>query len=272
MREEPRMDEQSVTGNGKKGAGSVPRRSNVGKARKGKDEAAAERLKKLQEQQKEHRKRLKKRFLTHGAKTFRDYELLEFLLTHVRPRVDTKPFAKDLIARFKGLQGVLDAPMADLMKVNGVGEDSAILISLVKEIYVASLAQPMMGQDFLSSPKAVVEFARARLGGNANEAFAVIFLNVKNEVIGYQTVHEGTIDRAMIYPRNVLKAALEHHAAAILLVHNHPSGHTEPSEEDRAVTRTIVQAAEAIDLRVLDHIIVARDGYLSFMEKGLMPG
>jgi len=98
----------------------------------------------------------------------------------------------------------------------------------------------------------------------------IIYLNTKNEVIHNETIHEGTIDRAVIYPRRIVEAALSHHAAGLLLVHNHPSGHTEPSEEDKHITQAIIQAAATVDIRVVDHIIVAKDGYLSFMEEGLL--
>ncbi|RLC97023.1 MAG: hypothetical protein DRI40_01525, partial [Chloroflexi bacterium] len=104
-----------------------------------------------------------------------------------------------------------------------------------------------------------------------NEAFLAIYLNTKNEVVDYETIHEGTLDRAIIYPRRVVEAALSRHAAALVLVHNHPSGHADPSTEDVEVTGAIARAAAALDIRVLDHLVVARDGYLSFMEKGLMP-
>jgi len=142
----------------------------------------------------------------------------------------------------------------------------------VKEIGVAQLAERMKHRDLLKSPQAVVDFARLKLAGYPHEAFIAIYMNTKNEVIDYEMLHEGTVDRAIIYPRRIVEAALAHHAAALLLVHNHPSGHTEPSEEDKDVTRAVVQAAGTVDIRVLDHVIVAKDGYLSFLEKGLLPG
>jgi DNA repair protein RadC len=99
----------------------------------------------------------------------------------------------------------------------------------------------------------------------------VIYLNTKNEIIDYETIHEGTVDRAVIYPRRIVESALAHHAAGLLLVHNHPSGHIEPSEDDKQITRTIIEAARTMDIRVLDHIIVTKNGYFSFMEKRLLP-
>jgi len=218
-----------------------------------------------------HRDRLRRRLRRVGGEGLHDYELLELLLTYALPRKDLKPLAKELVARFGSLAGVLDAGMEELQAVPGVGPETATLICLVREIGIAHLAEGMKGRDLLSSPRAVVDFARLKLAGSPREAFMAISLNTRNEVIAFETVHEGTIDRAVVYPRRIVEAALAHHAAGLLLVHNHPSGHVEHSSEDREITDSIVQAAADVDVRVLDHIIVGRDGYLSFMEQGLMP-
>ncbi len=218
-----------------------------------------------------HRKRLRERYRQADGQGFLHYELLELLLSYTRTREDTKPLAKELLGRFKTIAGVMDAGYAELTSMKGVNEATATLIRLVREFGVLYLAEGMKNRDLLSSPQAVIDFARGRLAGCPHEAFLVIFLNTKNEVIGHDIVQEGTVDRAVVYPRRVVEAALAHHAAGLVLVHNHPSGYTEPSEDDRSVTRSIAQAAEALDIRVLDHIIVARSGYLSFMEKGIMP-
>ncbi|MBM4463395.1 MAG: DNA repair protein RadC [Chloroflexi bacterium] len=219
-----------------------------------------------------HRKRLRDRFRKAGGEGLRDYEMLELLLGYAVPRRDVKPLAKQLITRFGSLAGVLDASFEELQGAAGLSPTSATLIKLVKEIGVAQLAERMKHRDLLRSPQSVVDFARLKLAGYPHEAFMAIYMNTKNEVIDYEMLHEGTVDRAIIYPRRIVEAALSHHAAALLLVHNHPSGHTEPSEEDKDVTRTVIQAAGTVDIRVLDHVIVARDGYLSFLEKGLLPG
>jgi DNA repair protein RadC len=219
-----------------------------------------------------HRLRLRRRFRRGGGEGFHDYELLELLLTYALPRADVKTQAKDLIKRFGGLQGVLDAGFDEMESVPGVGPASATLIRLVKEIASSCLAEGMRHRDLLSSPQAVVDFARLSLAGLPHEAFMVIYLNTKNEVIDHERVHEGTIDRAVVYPRRIVEAALAHHAAGLVLVHNHPSGHIQPSEEDREITRAIVQAAGTVDIRVLDHIVVGRNGYLSFVQEGLLSG
>lgn len=217
-----------------------------------------------------HRKRLRERFKKAGAKGLHDYELLELLLTYAIPRKDVKPTAKDLLKRFGSLSGVLDASQKELEAVEGLGSISATLIRLVKEICSAYLSDRMKRKDVLSSPQAVVDFARAKLGGLPHEAFMVVYLNTKNEVIEHEIVHEGTIDRAVIYPRRIIEAALAHHAAGLILVHNHPSGHPEPSEEDKRLTRAIADAARPMDIKVIDHLIVGKDDYFSFREKHLL--
>ena len=219
-----------------------------------------------------HRERLRKRFQKAGGEGLHDYELLELLLTYALPRRDAKPLAKDLIGRFNSLAGVLDASFEELEGVYGLGSSTATLVRLVKEVGAAYLAERMGHRDLLISPQAVVDFARLKLAGSPHETFLVIYLNTKNEVIDYEIIHEGTVDRAVVYPRRIIEAALSHHAAGLLLVHNHPSGHTEPSEEDKHITQAITQAAATVDIRVIDHIIVGKDGYLSFVEKGLLSG
>ncbi len=199
-----------------------------------------------------------------------DYELLELLLTYAIPRRDVKPIAKELIERFKGITGVMNASQEELESVEGMGPMSATLIRLVKELFGLYMAERMEGRDLLASPQAVVDFARVKLAGLSHEAFMVIYLNTKNEVIEYEVVHEGTVDRAIIYPRRIIESALSHHASGLILVHNHPSGYPEPSEDDRRLTRSIYEVAHTIDIRVLDHIIVGRNGYFSFREGGLL--
>ena len=165
----------------------------------------------------------------------------------------------------------MDADLEELKEISGLGPQSAILIKLVKELFNAYLAERMMKKkDILSSPQAAVDFARVKLGGSPHELFMVIYLNTKNEVIDYEVIHEGTVDKAVIYPRRIVERALAHHASGLLLIHNHPSGHTQPSEEDKRITRTISEATRTMDIRVIDHIIVGKDDYFSFLENDLL--
>ena len=219
----------------------------------------------------EHRQRLRERFHKNGTEGMHDYEILELLLTYAAPRKDVKPRAKELIKRFGSLSGVLDAGQKELEEVADIGPISSTLIRVVKETCGFYLAEKMKNKDVLSSPQAVLDFARVKLAGLPHEAFMVIFLNTKNKVLDYKILQEGTVDRAVIYPRRMVELALAYHASGIILVHNHPSGDAGPSPEDKQLTRSLVEAARTIDLRVLDHIIVGKEGYCSFSESRLMP-
>jgi len=218
-----------------------------------------------------HRKRLRERFGKSGIEGMHDYEVLELLLTYAIPRIDVKPMAKDLIKRFGSLSGVLDAGRKELEDVAKIGPISSTLLRLVKEVCGLYLAEKMKEKDVLSSPQAVLDFARMKLAGLPHEAFMVIFLNAKNKVLESKVIQEGTVDRTAIYPRRIVEEALAHHAAGIIFVHNHPSGDSQPSPEDKQLTRSLMEAARTIDLRVLDHIIVGKEGYFSFVESHFMP-
>lgn len=216
-----------------------------------------------------HRARLRERFLATPS-GLRDYELLELLLTFSVGRRDVKPVAKRLIERFGGLCGVLDAAPAELAAVEGAGPASAVLARLVRELATAALHERMKSKPFLSSPGAVADYARLRIAGLPHEAFMAIYLNVQNEVIGSEVVNEGTVDQVAVYPRRIIEGALARHAAGLILAHNHPSGYTDPSDEDKRLTELIRATARALDIRVLDHLVVGRGGYFSFAERGLL--
>jgi DNA repair protein RadC len=216
-----------------------------------------------------HRARLRERFLSTPA-ALKDYELLELLLTFSVGRRDVKPVAKRLIERFGGLAGVFDAAPAELAAVDGAGPASAVLARLVRELATAMLSERMKSRPFLSSPGAVADYARLRIAGLPHEAFMAIYLNVQNEIIGSEIVNEGTVDQVAVYPRRIIEGALGRHAAGLILAHNHPSGYTEPSDEDKRLTDLIRGTARALDIRLLDHLVVGRGGFFSFAERGLL--
>jgi len=217
-----------------------------------------------------HRRRLREKFDSVGLAAFHDYELLEMLLTYAVPRRDVKPIAKNLIGRFGSLAGVFDASKSELEEVDGIGPFSSTLLRLVRELFSAYAEAGAMHRDFLSSPKAVYDFAKVKLGGLPHENFMVVFLNTRNEVIDHEILDRGTVDRAAVFPRKVIESALARHASALVLVHNHPSGHPEPSAEDRSLTRAVADAGRTMEIRVLDHVVVGRRGYFSFAEKNLL--
>jgi len=224
------------------------------------------------EQAKGHRDRLRGKFLKAGLDGLLDYERLELLLTYAIARRDVKPVAKSLLAKFKTLQGVMDASVEELCRVEGVAESSALLIKLLKDLCGEYLSEKMEGKDALSSPEAVKAFLKMKLSGLKEECFVAIYLNAKNHVLSSEVVNEGTVDHAVVYPRSLVKKALDNHASGLILVHNHPSGVSKPSRDDLELTEAVRDAARTLDIRVLDHIVVAKDGCFSFVENGLLQG
>ena len=219
----------------------------------------------------QHRQRLRARFRKSGTEGMHDYEVLELLLTYAISQKDVKPYGRELIKRFGSLSGVLDASQTELESVSHIGPITSTLIRLVKEMGSLYLAEKMKQKDVLSSPQAVLDFARMKLSGLPHEAFMVVFLNTKNKVLDHKIMQEGTIDRAAVYPRRIIEDALSRHASSVILVRNHPSGDAQPSTEDKQLTRDLVEAARTIELRVLDHLIVGKEGYCSFAESRLLP-
>ncbi len=215
-----------------------------------------------------HRARLRKRFIAGSGETMPDYELLELLLTYAIPRCDVKPIAKRLLRQFGNLQAVFAASVSELTAVEGIGESAAALLRLVKELQVATAREKLRAAPQLSTPAAVVEYARAKLGGLSNEVFLVILLNNKNRVIDVLTMAEGTVDRAAVYPRQIIEQALQRHAKSVIMVHNHPSGDTEPSADDICLTREVTAAAQPLGIRVLDHLVIGDSSHRSCMELG----
>ena len=221
----------------------------------------------------DHRKRLRERFLKNGLAGFAEHEAVELLLTLAVPRRDVKQPAKALLARFGNLRGVLDAPRAELQAVTGVGEVAATALHVIRAAATLYLQQASEdAPEALTDPQLLSDFWRARIGALKHEVFAVAYLDSAGRLLrdGVETLQEGTIDRAAVYPRRVAQAALRREAAAIVLAHNHPNGRLQPSEHDKLITRAIVLAAQAIGLQVVDHLIVAAQDTFSFRQAGLL--
>ncbi len=215
-----------------------------------------------------HRQRLRDKFDKTGADGLHEYELLEVLLSYAIPRRDVKPIAKTLLKKFGSISEVIDADKKGLKEIIGIGNRTATLIKLIKEFTHVYLAGKMVKQDYLKSPDAVIDFARARLAGKKNEVLMAVYVNSKNIVRGYEIIQEGTVDRAAVFPRKVMEKALSYKANGIILVHNHPSGDCNSSEDDKELTWDIAKAGEPLDIRLVDHLIVGKSGYYSFMENG----
>ncbi len=224
----------------------------------------------MKDHQKGHRERLRQKYVAAGPKALHDYEMVELLLTYAIPQRDVKPIAKELLARFGNFAGIVDAPLEELAEIKGLGTTSAILLKVVKEVSLEYLADKMKEKNSLSSPQAVRNFARMKLAGYLDEAFMVIYLNTKNHVNDYEIIQEGTIDQAIIYPRTLVKKALAKNASGVIIVHNHPSGICEPSGDDKRLTDAIKNAVLTVNIRLIDHIIVGKAGYFSFVENKIL--
>lgn len=217
-----------------------------------------------------HRDRLRERFLQGGADALPDYELLELILFLVIPMKDVKPLAKDLIAQFGGLAGVLNAPLPELQKIKGLSQTSAIGLKSVQAAAHRMLKQDVMNRPVLNSWARLMEYCQATLAHETKEHFRILFLNKKNELIADEIQQSGTVDHTPVYPREVIKRALELDATALILCHNHPSGDPRPSEDDIVMTQAIIDAASAMTITVHDHIIVSKKGTSSFKALGLI--
>ena len=219
-----------------------------------------------------HRRRLRERFVKSGLDGFAEYEAVELLLTLAIPRSDVKEPAKALLRCFGSLRGILDASVAEQQSVKGVGEVAAIALQAVRAAAALYLQQGSEQTEVLSNPERLSDFWRMKIGALKHEVFAVAYLDSAYRPLrnGIEILQEGTIDRAAVYPRRVVEAALKRGAAALVLAHNHPNGAVEPSEYDKVLTRAIVLAAETISLRVADHLIVSPQETFSFRKAGLL--
>jgi DNA repair protein RadC len=211
-----------------------------------------------------HRERLKTRFRDHGADALADYELLELLLFQAVPRRDTKPIAKALISRFGTFSDVLAAPEARLVEVPGIGLSVAAHLKIVHAAATRYARGAVRQRPLLSSWSAVIDYCRAAMAYEEKEQFRILFLDRKNVLIADEVQQVGTVDHTPVYPREVMKRALELSATAIVLAHNHPSGDPTPSRADIEMTKTIVDIAQPLGIVVHDHIIVGRQGHASF--------
>ncbi len=210
-----------------------------------------------------HRDRLRARFRESGDTALADYEILELLLFRLIPRRDTKPIAKALIARFGTLAGVFGAQPALLQEVKGVGESVALELKLIASVAQRMLKSEIRGRQVLSSWSSVIDYCHTAMAYESTEQFRILFLDKRNALIADEVQGRGTVDHTPVYPREVVKRALELSATAIILVHNHPSGDPTPSRADIDMTKMIVDTAKPLGIAVHDHIIIGRDGHAS---------
>ena len=217
-----------------------------------------------------HRRRLRERFLKAGPESFPDYEILELVLFLAQTRRDVKPLAKSLLKRFGSFAGTVGADPSELAEVKGMGE-SAIIVLKTLHVAAQRLARDrVMGRPVLSNWQSLLDYCRIGMAHNRTEQFRVLYLNNKNILIADEVQQTGTVDHTPVYPREVVKRALELGASALIMVHNHPSGDPTPSKADIEMTRQVREAGEKLGITLHDHVVVGRGGTQSFKTLDLL--
>jgi DNA repair protein RadC len=219
-----------------------------------------------------HRQRLRDRFLKSGLEGFAPHEVVELILTLAVPRRDVKEWAKALLERFGSLRGILDAPLEQLREVKGIGDMTPVALRIIRETANLYLQQAAEQRESLADPEVLYYFWRTKIGALPHEVFQVGYLDsgYRLQRGGIETIEEGIADRATVYPRRVIEAALRRKAAAVVLAHNHPNGNVQPSEQDKLLTRALVLAATTVQIKILDHLIISPDDVFSFRKAGLL--
>jgi DNA repair protein RadC len=217
-----------------------------------------------------HRARLRKRLFEGGPEALLEHELIEYLLTLALPRRDTKPLAKKLIQDFGGFGRLLSADGEAIVRVGGVSESAAAAIKIAQAAALRLLESEVKDQPVLGSWQALLDYLRADMGALAVERVRVLYLNARNMLIRNEPMSEGSVDEAAVYVREVIRRALEYHATSVILVHNHPSGDPQPSQQDIRLTREIVEAARPLGISVHDHVIVGARSCASMRSLGLI--
>lgn len=214
--------------------------------------------------------RPRERLIAHGAKALSDAELIALLLGTGIKGKSAVELARDLLSGFGGLAGLLATDHAALRKVKGLGNAKLAQIAAVLELSRRSLGQELRSRSALTSPQSVRDYLRLALGSREHEVFIVIYLDAQHRVLSSEELFRGTLTQTSVYPREIVKAALKANAAAVIFAHNHPSGVAEPSQADELLTRQLKEALCMVDVKVLDHFIVAGRATLSFAERGLL--
>ena len=217
-----------------------------------------------------HRRRLRQRFLKDCGHAMADYELLEMLLYVALPRGDTKPLAKALLTEFGSFARVLNASPNELVRVSGVGEAVVMALKLPHAVVTRLLREAVLGQHIIDSWEDLLNYCKVAMGHLQQEQLRLLLLNAKNRVIGDEVMNHGTIDQTILYPREVIKRVLETGATGIIIVHNHPSGDTQPSKADIAITQVLYQACKLLDISLHDHLVVSAGSHFSFRAQGLL--
>jgi DNA repair protein RadC len=221
-----------------------------------------------------HRKRLKQRFIksinANKSDSIPDYEVLEMILFSAYPRSDTKPIAKELINKFGSLAGVFSADAEKLEKEGKLSENVIFSLKIINDASLRLLKSKITEKPIIQSWKALLDYCQAAMGSLTKEQFRIMFLDKKNKLIADEIQQKGTVDQTPVYPREVVKRALELQASAIILVHNHPSGDCAPSKSDIELTEQIEAGLKSVEIKLHDHLIIAGDKHFSFAGNGLI--
>ena len=217
-----------------------------------------------------HRERLRDRLLDNGGDALLDHEIVEFLLMLAIPRIDTKPIAKQLIANYGSLSALFSADAESLIRQKGLGPRSAATIKIVQAAALRMLSEPVRELPILASWPSLLDYLRADMAHLTVERVRVLYLNSKNMLIRDEIASEGSLDQAAIYTREIIRRSIDLGAAAIIMVHNHPSGDSAPSRQDITMTREIAEAGKKLGIVVHDHVIVGKDGISSMRSAGLI--
>jgi len=217
-----------------------------------------------------HRQRLREKFINNDDDVLADYELLEILLFASSPRSDVKPLAKELLREFGSIRKILAASNEELFKIKGVNQAAISAIKITRVISLRALNEEIEEKTILQSWDSLLDYCRMSMANIKVEQFRIFFLDKKNQLIANELQQEGTIDHTPVYPREVVKRALELGAFALILVHNHPSGDPSPSKEDMIITKKIAQIALPLGIEIHDHLIIGGNKHFSFSSHGLM--
>jgi DNA repair protein RadC len=217
-----------------------------------------------------HRKRLKDKFLSTTPDSFSDYELLELLLFQAIPRRDVKPLAKELLQKFGHLKSIINAEEKEILAIKGTNENTFLGLKIIREMIHRVLEERVINRNAISSWSALLDYLKFNMSQLKIEQFRVLFLNKKNILIADEIMANGTIDQTPVYPREIIKRSLFYEAGAIILVHNHPSGSTKPSNADIDLTAKIVEACKTVNVTVHDHVIIGNEEFYSFKSNMLL--
>jgi DNA repair protein RadC len=217
-----------------------------------------------------HRQRLRDKFLAQGIEAFTDSEIIELLLTFGTPRADCKEAARAALAQFKTLPAVLDAAPVQLQQIKGIGLKNTFALHFIQGVARRYLRQRIVGKQYVHSSREVADYLIHAMRGLQHEVLTVVFLDAAHGIIDSVVAAEGTVTVNTVYPRELVKAALARNASALIIAHNHPGGTPNPSDDDRRATAAVRNALEAIEVSLLDHIIITASGYFSWRENGLL--